>query len=92
MPRAVGIDIGTGTLKICEVDGSARKFRVTKYIEAEFDQGVTFDQTAEEISTVLRELFKQHKLKRDQITASLSSQHCVMRKIVVPFVGDEQRF
>lgn len=90
MPRAIGIDIGTGNLKICEVDGTARKFRVTKYIEAEFDQGVTLDQTAEEIADVLRELFKQHKLKGDQITASLSSQHCVMRKIVVPFVGDEQ--
>ena len=90
MPKAVGIDIGTGNLKICEVDGTARKYRVTKFIEAEFDRGESVVDEMEEIGDVLRTLFAEHKIKRDQVVVSVGSQDCIVRDITVPFTGDEQ--
>ena len=90
MPRAVGIDVGSSSIKVCEVDGSAKKFRVTKYAEADFDGGETLEEYNEAVADTVARLFSENKLKRDQVIAALSGQDCVVRNISVPFTADEQ--
>jgi len=90
MPRAVGVDIGSGNLKICELEATAKRIRVLRYVEAEFDRGANPIEEAEEAAEVLRGLFQENKIKRDAVAGAISGQDCVVRSIKVPFTGDEQ--
>jgi type IV pilus assembly protein PilM len=90
MAKAVGLDIGARHVKACELEGSAKKFRMTQFAVREFT--VKEDGTPDEDSLVdaIRRIFKEDRLPRDSVAVALDAQDCIIRDISVPFRDDDQ--
>jgi len=97
MARAVGLDIGTRTIKVVELNGSPKSFKVMRVItrpipEVDPDppEGETPKELEELISDEVREIFTSLKLPKDDVCVSFDSGVTVFREIVVPFLEDDQ--
>ncbi len=88
MPKSVGLEIHPRGVRVAEVVGRGRKFRVTRYV----DRPVTPRGGApdpDELHDALAELFKS-KFNRNHVIAGLDASETVVREIPVPFSGDDQ--
>ena len=77
MARAVGLDIGSRTIKVVELNGSPKAFKVMRVITRpipEVDlhppEGEVAKELEELISDEIREIFQKLKLPRDDVCAS----------------------
>lgn len=90
MAKAVGLDIGTRSVKVAELEGSGKKVRVSQIfvrdVPAREDGGI--DESA--ISDTIRAIFKEGKLPRETVAAALSTRDTILREILVPFKTDDQ--
>jgi type IV pilus assembly protein PilM len=97
MARAVGLDIGSRTIKVVELNGNPKAFKVLRVITRPMpvvDPNPPEDETPKEleelISDEIREIFQTLKLPKDDVCASFDSGVTVFREIVVPFLEDDQ--
>jgi type IV pilus assembly protein PilM len=88
--KAVGLDIGARHVKVCELEGSAKKFRISRFAVREF--AVKDDGSPDEDSLVeaIKKTFKEERLAKDSVVVALDSQDCIVRDISVPFRSDDQ--
>jgi type IV pilus assembly protein PilM len=89
MPRAVGLDVGTRTLKLVELSGSAKAFKVQRFLVRPMPEGTGDDLEAARAELV-RSLFHEAKVGRDDVCASFDSGATIFREITVPFRERDQ--
>ena len=97
MARAVGLDIGTRTIKVVELNGSPKAFKVTRVITRpmpEVDEHPPEGEIAKDldelVSDEIREIFQTLKLPKDDVCVSFDSGVTIFREIVVPFLEEDQ--
>jgi type IV pilus assembly protein PilM len=87
MPRAVGLDIGTRMLKLVELSGSAKSFKVTKMLVRPVPrtegEGAA-EQDAATLAALVRDLFREARLSTDDVCASFDAGTTIFREITVP--------
>ncbi len=89
MPRAVGLDVGTRTLKLVELSGSAKAFKVQRFLVRPMPEG-TGEEVEAARADLIRALFHEAKVGRDDVCASFDSGATSFREITVPFREHDQ--
>jgi len=106
MARAIGVDIGDHTIKVVELGGSARSFKVQRVAirpvpEDDEPEGVTMGDDEgddappklsrdEKIAAVVRDIFKELALPKEDVCAAFHARNSMVREINVPFFEDDQ--
>ena len=83
MAKAIGLDIGTRSVKLVELNGSAKKHRLSRFVSK--DVGV-LGGVVETVGEVLEEA----GVKKDAVVVALDSKGVVTREILVPFLEPDQ--
>jgi type IV pilus assembly protein PilM len=98
MARAVGLDIGSRTIKVVELSGSPKAFKIQRLAIRETPRppatppaegAEPFDAQAA-TADVLREVFDSLRLPKEEVCASFDSGTTMSREIVVPFFEREK--
>jgi|GEM_PF-4507422 len=97
MARAVGLDIGTRTIKVVELSGSPKAFKVQRVAVRDVPQAPLvvsegaepFDAT-QATAAVVRELFDTLKLTHDNVAATYDTGTTISREILVPFLEPDK--
>lgn len=89
MPRAVGLDVGRRLLKLAELSGSAKSFKVHRFVVEEMPEGEGEEGEAAR-AEVVRRLFREHRLGRADVCVSFDAGTSVFRDVTVPFRQDDQ--
>ncbi len=89
MPRGVGLDIGSRFLKLAEVTGSGKSFKVQRLLVREVPQGEG-PEAQEKRADLVRSLFAEAHLPKDDVCASFDAGSTVFREIQVPFREDDK--
>jgi type IV pilus assembly protein PilM len=89
MAKSIGLDIGSRGVKLVEIEGSAKRYRVTNFIAREFP-GEGGAVEGEIVAETVAEMIKEGKAARDSLVTCLDSSDIVMREIMVPFLQDDQ--
>ena len=89
MPRAVGLDVGTRTLKLVELSGSAKAFKVQRFLVRTLPEG-TGEEADAARAELIRALFAEAKVGKDDVCASFDSGATSFREITVPFREHDQ--
>ncbi|MCU0724393.1 MAG: pilus assembly protein PilM [Planctomycetes bacterium] len=82
MGKAIGLDIGSQWVKLVEVEGSPKKWRVSRFVHREIPPGAGPEASSAAVGEVLREA----RARREAVAPALSSKAVVMREIMVPFL------
>lgn len=106
MARAIGVDIGDHTIKVVELSGSARSFKVQRVAirpvpgdikpdeieiaDEEDDEAPPPPSREERISEVLKEIFRELALPKEDTCSSFHARNSMIREINVPFFDDDQ--
>ena len=72
MAKAIGLDIGSRTVKLVELDGSPRKFRVSKYVVKDIP-GEGGGAEGEIVTETVAAALKEGKALRDTIVAAMDA-------------------
>lgn len=80
----VGIDIGTYSIKVAEVEATSKSYVVRRVSEFPLSLDLTKDKKIEIIDT-LRTLFSQYDLDHTQFVFSLALKHVSARLLQLPF-------
>lgn len=83
MAKALGLDIGSRFVKLVELDGSPKKYKITKYVSREI--GITGG-----LSDTIGAVLKEAHARRDGLIAAVDSRNIVIREILVPFLQEDQ--
>jgi type IV pilus assembly protein PilM len=89
MAKAIGLDVGSRSAKIVEIDGSPKKYTVTHFAECELSEDARMEGPAA-IAEELSEFLKTRKISRDGVTTALPANAVTIREITVPFKNEEQ--
>ena len=89
MARAVGLDVGTKTLKLVELSGSAKAFKVTRLIVRDLPDGEG-EEGAAARADAIRKAFSEAKVGRDDVCASFDAGSAIFREVQVPFRERDQ--
>ena len=80
----VGLDIGSHSIKVCQVAKSGDDFKLLSIGSAKLPEGAVEDgilQEPEEVATVIANLFKNLKLKNKKVAISISGYSVIVKKI-----------
>lgn len=75
---SVGVDIGTYSIKIAELESTARSYSVRRVLEIPFSQNLNQDRKIETIDA-LRNLFSKYDLHNTQFIFSIPEEHVSTR-------------
>lgn len=89
MARAVGVDIGSKSLKILELESSGSKLYVRHFFNLEVR--FTGDDEAELdlLTEPIRAIFHDHRLEQNNVAVSVPTEDCILREISMDFDQDE---
>jgi type IV pilus assembly protein PilM len=98
MARAVGLDIGTRVVKLVELAGTAKSFKVQRFVVREVPhppehaaaEGELPYDADEALAATIRDMFEGLRLPKEDICASFDAGSTVFREITVPFKDDDQ--
>ncbi len=85
----VGVDIGTNSIKVCQIKEGRRGFGLVRLAYAPLPQQTIVDgqvMDAGNITEALARLFTDHKIKQRECALSVSGQNVIIRKIAVPMM------
>ncbi len=88
----VGIDIGTTSIKICNLKNSRGIFSIQNIVKKTYEQELISDGHIVDIDFLAQELqdiFKENSIKSKNVACALSSYSVISKKITVPFMDDE---
>jgi len=89
MAKAVGLDIGTRSIKVAEIEGTFKKYKLVRFSELDFpalDRSLEPEEVVETVSEFLKGL----KIGRDCVITLLPAHCTTIREITVPFKNEEQ--
>lgn len=89
MARAVGIDIGSKSLKILQLETSSNKVRVTHFSDLELYFGEDEQVNSNLLIEAIDKIFKESSLDRSNVILSLPTQDAILREITVNFSQDD---
>ncbi|MCD5390671.1 type IV pilus assembly protein PilM [candidate division NPL-UPA2 bacterium] len=87
--RAIGLDIGTATVKLVELTSSRGGLRLIDFSCKEIEKREG-EEEKEAISRTIRELFEEKKIKEERIISALPLSSVVVRNITFPFKEAEK--
>ncbi len=90
---ALGLDIGSHAIKICEMNLSGGKLAVRALGSAILPQGVVEDgvlQDPEAVSRIIASLIKQLKIKGKKVAFSISGYSVIVKKINLAVMSNEE--
>ena len=82
----IGLDIGSGTIKVCDVEDSKRgivlkKFGITKLMPGTIIEGIIQDHEA--VAYAIRELFATHNIKDHNVAMAIGGYSVIVKTISV---------
>ena len=94
MARAIGLDIGAGSIKVVELGGSKSSPKIQRLAVREIpkppaDAGEDYDADAV-LAAEIKSVFAELHVPKDDVCASFDSGVTVFREIMVPFLEEDQ--
>ena len=89
MARATGVQISGSAVRVLDLEGSGKKFKVRGYAESAVSSTEGDDRVAA-LGKALREAFKASKASREHVILGLATRDCILREITIPFSNEEQ--
>ncbi|HPY75515.1 MAG TPA: pilus assembly protein PilM [Planctomycetota bacterium] len=89
MAKAVGIDIGSRSLKILELEGSGNRLSINFFRNLEIPFGSDESKTPDLLVEAIKSIFHQEHLNVDNVILSVPTQDCILREIAVDFKDDD---
>ncbi|MEZ6197523.1 MAG: pilus assembly protein PilM [Planctomycetota bacterium] len=89
MARATGVQITGSAVRVVDLEGSGKKFKVRGYGESAIPAGEGEERSAE-IGKAIREAFKAAKASREHVILGLATRDCILREITIPFTNEDQ--
>lgn len=89
----VGVDIGTTSIKVCQLKESRRGLSLVRFAYAPIEPQVIVDGQVMDSGAViesLQRLFRDAKIRQKDIAVSVSGQSVIIRKISVPTMTDSE--
>ncbi len=91
MATAVGLDIGTQSIKVAVMDGSAAKPRLVDFVDHRLDPGQTTRALGPEgLAALLRRIFAERRIPTENVVSQIDAARCLARELQVPFTRDDQ--
>src|SRR5258707_15531134 len=90
MAKGTGIEIGATTVTVAEVEGSAKKFRVTAAGRAPIEAAAPGDERIKAVSQAARAAMKAARAGREQVVVSIPACDVIIREIQLPFTDEDQ--
>jgi type IV pilus assembly protein PilM len=90
MAKGTGIEIGATTVTVAEVEGSAKKFRVTAAGRARIEASAPGDERIKAVSQAARTALKAARASKEQVVVSIASCDVIIREIQLPFTDEGQ--
>ncbi len=90
-----GIDIGSSTVKVCQLSKTKRGYNLVSLGSAAIPVGAVEDGVLvepDEVGNVISALFKNLKIKSDKVAISLSGHSVIVKKIKVDPMDEEDMF
>jgi type IV pilus assembly protein PilM len=88
MARAVGLDIGSRTLKAVLLSGSAKAFKVQRVLIRPMPEGVGRRDAA--VADLVKEVFAEGRLPKDDVCSAFDAGTTIFREITVPMREPEK--
>ena len=88
----VGIDIGSHSVKVCQVQKAGKGFRLLAVGSAAISPGAVEDgvlEDAEDVAAAINELYKNLKIKNKRVGLSISGYSVIVKKINLEMVSEE---
>jgi type IV pilus assembly protein PilM len=85
----VGVDIGTSSIKVCQVKETRRGYTLLRAGYADLAQQTIVDgqvMDAGRVVDALQRIFQESKIRQKDIALSVSGQSVIIRKITVPMM------
>jgi Tfp pilus assembly PilM family ATPase len=89
MAKGTGIEIGATAVTVVEIDGSARKFRVTGAGRAPIETAAQGEDRIKAVSAAARAAMKAARAAKEQIAVSIPACDVIIREIQLPFTDEE---
>lgn len=89
MAKAIGLDIGSRAVKLVELEGSGKKFKVSRYLVREYP-GEGGAAEGEVVTEAVGEVLREAKAAKSTVVTALDSGAIVIREILVPFLEEDQ--
>lgn len=89
----VGVDIGTTSIKVCQLKESRRGLSLVRFAYAALEPQAIVDGQVMDSGAViecLQRLFRDNKIRQRDIAVSVSGQSVIIRKIAVPTMTDDE--
>ncbi len=91
--QVIGLDIGSRTIKIAEVEDKKKNFILKKIGVQDVPSGAIEDgsiRNPEAVADVIRSLFKAHKIKEKNVAISIGGYSTIVKNITVAKMMEEQ--
>lgn len=89
----VGVDIGTTSIKVCQVKLGRRGLELQRFAYEPLESGVVVDgqvMDANMVTDLLGRMFKNAKIRQRDVAIGVSGQAAIIRKIAVPLMTDAE--
>jgi type IV pilus assembly protein PilM len=89
----VGVDIGTTSIKVCQLKQSRKGLQLTGFAYAPLAPQVIVDGQVMDsgvVTETLSRLFRDAKIRQRDVAVSVSGQAAIIRKISVPLMTDQE--
>ena len=87
MSQSIGIHLGERRFHVVALEGGLKKHKLVCAVAGEIPTG---EEAAQAVSTRLRELVKQHKLKADSVYLAIDAGVAAFRNLTLPFDDREK--
>ncbi len=90
MARATGIEITETSVRVAELEGGGKKFRLVGAVEAPIEPNSSGERGLEETQAALKQALKAAKAKREFVVLGIPAAKATIREIQIPFTSDDQ--
>lgn len=89
MSKAIGIDIGSKSLKILELEASGDAYRITHFSNLEIPFGSNKNSGLDILVEPIKRIFRDQHLEQTNIAVALPAQDCILREALIDFAHDD---
>lgn len=88
MARATGLELTESSVRVVELEGSPRRYRITGAMEVALDQEQRSDPAG--LAQAVKAALKGAKAHKDEVILGLPARDTVIREITIPFTDPDQ--
>lgn len=90
MARATGIEITETEVRVAEIDGTDKKYKLLNASSVPIEPDELGERSPEQVGAAAKAALRAAKAKREQLVLGLPAREAVIREIVIPFTEPEQ--